>query len=37
MPQFFFIVVDGKKSQIKDEGLDLPDGHAAWAEATMAC
>jgi hypothetical protein len=37
MPQFFFTVVDGKNSQIQDEGLDLPDDHAAWIEATIAC
>ena len=37
MPQFYFTVVDGRNTQTKNEGLDLPDKHAAWSEATTAC
>jgi hypothetical protein len=37
MPRYFFTVLDGRKSTLKNEGLDLPDGEAAWVEATTAC
>jgi hypothetical protein len=37
MPQFYFTILDGKNSQIKNEGLDLRDSQAAWTEATTAC
>jgi hypothetical protein len=37
MPQYFFTVLDGRKSELKNEGLDLPDNDAAWVEATTAC
>ncbi len=37
MPRFYFIVTDGSNSQLKNEGLELPDKSAAWVEATSAC
>jgi hypothetical protein len=37
MPRYFFTVLDGHKSELKNEGLDLQDDDAAWVEATMAC
>jgi len=37
MPQYFFFVRDGHNSEIKNEGLNLPDHNAAWVEATSAC
>jgi hypothetical protein len=37
MPRYFFTVLDGHKSTLKNEGLDLPDNDAAWVEATTAC
>jgi hypothetical protein len=37
MPRYFFMVLDGHKSELKNEGLDLPDNDAAWVEATTAC
>jgi hypothetical protein len=37
MAQYFFTVLDGHKSSLKNEGLDLPDSEAAWVEATTAC
>jgi hypothetical protein len=37
MAQYFFTVLDGHKSSLKNEGLDLPDSGAAWVEATTAC
>jgi hypothetical protein len=37
MPRYFFTVLDGQKSEVKNEGLDLPDREAAWVEATEAC
>jgi hypothetical protein len=37
MPLFYFFVADGRNSQIKNEGLELPDRDAAWIEATSAC
>ena len=37
MPRYFFTVLDGHKSELKNEGLDLPDNEASWAEATTAC
>ena len=37
MPRYFFTVLDGHKSELKNEGLDLPDKDAAWVEATTAC
>jgi hypothetical protein len=37
MPRYFFTVLDGKKLEVENEGLDLPDRDAAWVEATVAC
>jgi hypothetical protein len=37
MPRYFFTVLDGHKSELKNEGLDLQSDAAAWVEATMAC
>lgn len=37
MPRYFFTVLDGHQSKLKNDGLDLPDKQAAWVEATMAC
>jgi len=37
MPRYFFTVLDGQKSELKNEGLDLLDSDAAWIEATAAC
>ena len=37
MPLFYFLVADGRNSQIKNEGLELPDRDAAGIEATSAC
>ena len=37
MPRYFFTVLDGHQSKLKNEGFDLPDKQAAWVEATMAC
>jgi hypothetical protein len=37
MPRYFFTVVDGHKSEIKNEGLDLVNDDAAWTEATVTC
>ncbi len=37
MPRFFFHIIPGPKASIENEGLDLPDTHAAWIEATAAC
>ncbi len=37
MPRYFFTIQDGRKSTLKNDGLDLPDSDAAWIEATTAC
>lgn len=37
MPRYFFRPLNGLNTEMKNEGLDLPDKHAAWAEATTAC
>jgi hypothetical protein len=37
MPRYFFTVLDGHKSELKNEGLALQNDGAAWVEATMAC
>ncbi len=37
MPRYFFHITYGPKSNLENEGLDLPDAHAAWIEATAAC
>jgi hypothetical protein len=37
MPRYFFTVLDGHRSELKNEGLELADHRAAWAEATVAC
>ena len=37
MPRYFFLVTRGDESELNDEGIDLPDGDAAWIEATIAC
>jgi hypothetical protein len=37
MPRYFFTVLNGPQSELKNEGLDLPDNAAAWVEATTAC
>jgi hypothetical protein len=36
MLRYFFTVLHGHKSTLKNEGLDLPDNDAAWGEATTA-
>jgi hypothetical protein len=36
MPKFHFIVADGRNTAGPNEGLELPDREAAWAEATTA-
>jgi hypothetical protein len=36
MPRFHFIVTDGRNTVGRNEGLELPDREAAWAEATTA-
>jgi hypothetical protein len=33
MPRYFFNVFDGR-NQVDSDGEELPDKHAAWAEAT---
>jgi hypothetical protein len=37
MPRYFFTVLDGHNSEVKNEGLDLSDDDVAWVEATAAC
>jgi hypothetical protein len=37
MPRYFFSVLDGHKSELKNEGIDLQNDVAAWVEATIAC
>jgi hypothetical protein len=37
MPRYFFTVVDGHRSELKNDGLELADHDAAWSEATTAC
>lgn len=37
MPQFYFRLTDSLNTEVKKEGLELPDRHAAWVEATTAC
>ena len=37
MPRFYFRIVDSLNTEMKKEGLELPDKQAAWAEATTAC
>jgi hypothetical protein len=37
MPRYYFTVLDGQQSKLKNEGLDLPDKQSAWVEATTAC
>lgn len=37
MPKFYFVVVDGRNSEMQNEGLELTDRDAAWIEATTAC
>jgi hypothetical protein len=37
MPRYFFRLLNGLNTEMKNEGLDLPDKEAAWSEATTAC
>jgi len=37
MPRFYFEVSRGETLKEKNDGIDLPDAHAAWIEATVAC
>jgi uncharacterized protein DUF6894 len=37
MPRFYFRLTDSLNTEMKKEGLELPDKWAAWAEATTAC
>jgi len=37
MPRFYFEVSRGETLKDKNDGIDLPDTHAAWIEATAAC
>lgn len=37
MPRYFFTVLYGDESELKNEGLDLGDNDEAWVEATVAC
>jgi len=37
MPRYFFTVLYGDESKLKNEGLDLRDNDEAWVEATVAC
>ena len=37
MPRYFFRLLNGLNTELKNEGLNLPDKHAAWVEATTAC
>jgi hypothetical protein len=37
MPRYFFTVLDGKRSELKNEGVELADHQAAWVEATVSC
>jgi hypothetical protein len=37
MPRFYFRIVDSVNTEVKEEGLQLPDKQAAWVEATAAC
>jgi hypothetical protein len=37
MPRYFFTVLNGHNSELKNEGLDLADDDVAWVEATTAC
>ena len=34
MPRYFFNIIHAERSSVDDEGEELPDGHAAWREAT---
>ena len=36
MPRYFFHVHHGEESFVDEVGEDLPDDHAAWAEATSS-
>jgi hypothetical protein len=37
MPRYFFTVLYGDESELKNEGLDLRSNDEAWVEATVAC
>jgi len=37
MPRYFFRLINSLNTEMKNEGLDLPDKEAAWTEATVAC
>ena len=37
MPRYQFHISHGASSKAGNEGIDLPDDHAAWVEATTAC
>ena len=37
MPRFYFHLVDGHETEIKNKGLELADREVAWSEATTAC
>jgi hypothetical protein len=37
MPRFFFHITQGTRVRPANEGIDLPDGDAAWREAITAC
>jgi hypothetical protein len=37
MPRYYFRITGSLHTEIKREGLELPDKQAAWAEATTAC
>lgn len=37
MPRYYFRLSGSLNTEMKNEGLDLPDKHAAWSEATTAC
>lgn len=37
MPHFYFRIVDSLNTEMKNDGLELADKYAAWAEATTAC
>jgi hypothetical protein len=37
MPRYYFRLVDSLNTEMKKEGLELPDNHTAWDEATTSC
>ena len=37
MPRYYFHISHGDSSKIRNDGIELPDRDAAWAEATSAC